>query len=140
MCKISLAKVLSFIHTIFYCQSSFYRHYIPFLNVGVNYTDTENTHHYLCRCVSYQRVYEQTSGSAEDTVKDTWIGHLLLLLLVYDSLHKQLQDSWGFAQFSTCRPPTISQFSIEQRVTTKCMRLTLAARTPCSWPRSFSHI
>lgn len=71
----------------------------PFLNVRLNYTDTKNTHHYLCRCVSYQGIYEQTSGSAEDTVKDTWIGHLLLLLLVYDSLHKQLQDSWVFLSF-----------------------------------------
>lgn len=71
----------------------------PFLNVRLSHADTKSAHHYLCRCVSYQGIDEQTSGSAEDAVKDTWIGHLLLLLLVYDPLHKQLQDSWVLLSF-----------------------------------------
>lgn len=56
-----------------------------------NVPEAARSHHYMRRGASYQAVQEQPSGSTEDTVKDPGIGNFLLLLLVHNSLHKQLQ-------------------------------------------------
>lgn len=53
---------------------------------------THATYHNECRSVFYQAVHEQPSGSTEDAVEGPRIVELLLLLLIYDSLHKQLED------------------------------------------------
>lgn len=59
---------------------------------GSNKDPQCNTHHYMCRGAFNQAVQEQPSGSTEDAVKDPGIRNLLLLLLVHESFHKQLQD------------------------------------------------
>lgn len=112
-------------------------------NLRLNNTDSKNTHHDLCRGVSYQGVYEQTSGAAEDAVKDGGIGDLLLLLLVYHSLHKQLQDSLVlhiYCFFLHIYIGSYHQPSPLLVFTTNSSRLTLAACTPFSCPCSFSQI
>lgn len=133
-----------------------------------------DTHHYICRCASNQTVHEQPSGSAEHAVEDIRIRKFLLLLLVYNSLHKQLKKIYNekinrtvellWMQTGSKRALRMRNTKINGALLKKLffsfrlnhsfkvissnkilklenyLRLTFAACTLLSCPRSFNHI